>query len=92
MNGHLITYLSTSKIVMYCPQQSFTHLKMLFTICIISFYTFFPQLLQLVNQWFQVNINLISLQQNVFLATNFSEEIFFVTENLHLVTKYKICH
>ena len=33
-----------------------------------------------------------SLQQNVFIATNFSEEIFFVTENLHLATKYIIRH
>ena len=37
-------------------------------------------------------MNNVPLQQNVFLATNFSEEIFFVTENLHLVTKYKIRH
>ena len=34
----------------------------------------------------------LTLQQNVFLATNFSEEIFFVTENLHLATKYIIRH
>ena len=33
-----------------------------------------------------------TLQQNVFIATNFSEEIFFVTENLHLATKYIIRH
>ena len=35
---------------------------------------------------------LFTLQQNVFIATNFSEEIFFVTENLHLATKYIIRH
>ena len=33
-----------------------------------------------------------ALQQNVFLATNFSEKIFFVTENLHLATKFIIRH
>ena len=32
------------------------------------------------------------LQQNVFLVTNFSEEKFFVTENLHLVTKFEFHH
>ena len=36
--------------------------------------------------------NYKTLQQNVFIATNFSEEIFFVTENLHLATKYIIRH
>ena len=34
----------------------------------------------------------IPLQKNVFLAMNFSEEIFFVTENLHLATKFIIRH
>ena len=33
-----------------------------------------------------------SLQQNVFLVTNFSEEKFFVTENLHLATKFEFRH
>ena len=31
----------------------------------------------------------LTLQQNVFLATKISEEIFFVTKNTALVTKYK---
>ena len=31
-----------------------------------------------------------TLQQNVFLVMNFSEEKFFVTKNLHLVTKFII--
>ena len=33
-----------------------------------------------------------SLQQNVFLVKNFSEEKFFVTENLHLATKFEFRH
>ena len=53
-------HVTKSKIAMYCPQQCCTHLEMLFIISIVSFCTFFPQLFQLINQWFQVNINLIS--------------------------------
>ena len=34
----------------------------------------------------------ISLQQNVFLVTKISEEIFFVTKNTALVTKYEFRH
>ena len=33
-----------------------------------------------------------SLQQNVFLLTKISEEIFFVAKNIALVTKYEFCH
>ena len=33
-----------------------------------------------------------TLQQNVFLVTNFSEEIFFITKNLHLAKKFIIRH
>ena len=33
-----------------------------------------------------------ALQQNVFLVTNFSEEKYFVIENLHLVTKFEFRH
>ena len=33
-----------------------------------------------------------ALQQNEFLVTNFSEEEFFVTENLYLATKYEFRH
>ena len=33
-----------------------------------------------------------SLQQNVFLVTKISEEIFFVTKNTALVTKYEFRH
>ena len=36
--------------------------------------------------------NYTALQQNVFLVTNFSEEIFYVTKNLHLATKFIIRH
>ena len=32
------------------------------------------------------------LQQNVFLVTKISEEIFFVTKNTALVTKYEFHH
>ena len=34
----------------------------------------------------------VSLQQNVFLVTKISEEIFFVTKNTALVTKYEFRH
>ena len=33
-----------------------------------------------------------SLQQNVFLVMNFSEENFFVTKRYHIVTKFIFCH
>ena len=33
-----------------------------------------------------------ALQQNVFLVTKISEEIFFVTKNTALVTKYEFRH
>ena len=33
-----------------------------------------------------------TLQQNVFLVTKISEEIFFVTKNTALVTKYEFRH
>ena len=33
-----------------------------------------------------------SLQQNVFLVTKISEELFFVTKNTALVTKYEFHH
>ena len=33
--------------------------------------------------------NLQSLQQNVFLATKISEEIFFIAKNTNLATKYE---
>ena len=36
--------------------------------------------------------NLFSLQQNVFLETKISEEIFFVTKNTSLVMKYEFRH
>ena len=36
--------------------------------------------------------NGLSLQQNVFLVTNFSEENFFVTKKYHIVTKFKLRH
>ena len=35
---------------------------------------------------------LATLQQNVFLVTKISEEIFFVTKNTALVTKYEFRH
>ena len=34
----------------------------------------------------------LKLQQNIFLATNLSEEIFFVTKNLYIATKYEFRH
>ena len=34
----------------------------------------------------------LALQQNVFLVTNFSEEKYFVIENLHLVMKFEFRH
>ena len=34
----------------------------------------------------------VSLQQNVFLVKKISEEIFFVTKNTDLVTKYEFRH
>ena len=34
----------------------------------------------------------VSLQQNVFLVTKISEEIFFVAKNTALVTKYEFRH
>ena len=34
----------------------------------------------------------LTLQQNVFLATKISEEIFFVAKNTALVTKYGFRH
>ena len=34
----------------------------------------------------------ITLQQNVFLVTKISEEIFFVAQNTALVTKYEFRH
>ena len=34
----------------------------------------------------------LPLQQNVFLVTKISEEIFFVAKNIALVTKYEFCH
>ena len=34
----------------------------------------------------------IALQQNVFLVTKISEEIFFVAKNTALVTKYEFRH
>ena len=34
----------------------------------------------------------LALQQNVFLVTKISEEIFFVTKNTALVTKYEFRH
>ena len=34
----------------------------------------------------------VSLQQNVFLVKKISEEIFFVTKNTALVTKYEFRH
>ena len=36
--------------------------------------------------------NELPLQQNVFLVTKISEEIFFVTKNTVLVTKYEFRH
>ena len=40
----------------------------------------------------QVLNNEFPLQQNVFLVTKISEEIFFVTKNTALVTKYEFRH
>ena len=37
-------------------------------------------------------IEYATLQQNVFLLTKISEEIFFVTKNTALVTKYEFRH
>ena len=34
----------------------------------------------------------VTLQQNVFLVTKISEEIFFVAKNTALVTKYEFRH
>ena len=36
--------------------------------------------------------SLLSLQQNVFLVTKIIEEIYFVTKNTALVTKYEFHH
>ena len=53
------------------------------------------------NNWAEIVISYIrlispriklSLQQNVFLATKISEEIFFVTKNKALATKYEFRH
>ena len=33
-----------------------------------------------------------TLQQNVSIVTNFSEENFFITKKYHIVTKFKFCH
>ena len=38
------------------------------------------------------HIKYLPLQQNVFIVTKISEEIFFVTKNTALVTKYEFRH
>ena len=43
-------------------------------------------------KFFYETVNVYRLQQNVFLVMNFSEENFFVTKNLHLVTKFEFRH
>ena len=37
-------------------------------------------------------VEILALQQNVFLVMKISEEIFFVSKNIALVTKYEFRH
>ena len=48
--------------------------------------------MNLKNVKFVAWLKLLALQQNVFLVTKISEEIFFVTKNTTLVTKYEFRH
>lgn len=42
--------------------------------------------------WFSHITYWCVLQQNIFLATNLSEKIFFITKILYIAMKYEFCH